>query len=79
MKSVIESHGFTYDGTDDIAEAERTGDAARVAAKKAFWADVAEVAKLKGDAAAGEAGFGTVYGLSQWCKHEHGWCYTAKS
>ena len=51
----IESHGFTYDGTDDIAEAERAGDAARVATKKAFWADVVEVAKLKGDATAGDA------------------------
>ncbi|MFC2073461.1 c-type cytochrome [Campylobacterota bacterium] len=58
----IESHGFTYDGTDDIAEAERAGDAARVAVKKAFWADVTEVAKLKGDATAGEAGFGMCLG-----------------
>lgn len=58
----IEGHGFTYDGTDDIAEAERAGDAARVAAKKAFWAEVTEVAKLKGDAAAGEAGFGLCMG-----------------
>jgi ubiquinol-cytochrome c reductase cytochrome c1 subunit len=58
----IESHGFTYDGTDDIAQAERTGDAERAAAKKAFWADVAEVSKLKGNAAAGEAGFGLCMG-----------------
>ena len=59
---IIMSHGFTYDGTDDIAEAERAGDAERVSAKKAFWMDVAEVAKLKGDAAAGEAGFGLCMG-----------------
>jgi ubiquinol-cytochrome c reductase cytochrome c1 subunit len=59
---VIESHGFTYDGSDDIAEAERAGDAERVAAKKAFWADVAEVAKLKGDTVDGEAGFGLCMG-----------------
>ncbi len=58
----IESHGFTYDGTDDIVQAERTGDTDRVAAKKAFWADVAVVAKLKGDASAGEAGFGLCMG-----------------
>lgn len=58
----LESHGFTYDGTDDVAEAERGGDADRVAAKKAFWADVVEVAKLKGDATAGEAGFGLCMG-----------------
>ena len=57
-----EGHGFTYDGTDDIAEAERAGDSARVATKKAFWAEVAEIAKLKGDAAAGEAGFGLCMG-----------------
>ena len=59
---VIESHGFTYDGTDDIAEAERAGDTAKVAVKKAFWADVAEVAKLEGNIVAGEAGFGLCIG-----------------
>jgi ubiquinol-cytochrome c reductase cytochrome c1 subunit len=58
----IESHGFTYDGTDDIAEAERKGDAALVAKKKAFWDEVKTVAALKGDAAAGEAGFGMCMG-----------------
>ncbi|WP_309500030.1 c-type cytochrome [Sulfurovum sp.] len=58
----LESHGFTYDGTDDIVEAERAGDVAKVATKKAFWAEVAEVAKLKGDATAGEAGFGLCIG-----------------
>ncbi len=59
---VIESHGFTYDGTDDIKEAERKGDAALVAKKKAFWNEVKTVAALKGDAAAGEAGFGMCLG-----------------
>ena len=54
---VIESHGFTYDGTDDIKEAERKGDAALVSKKKAFWANVKTIASLKGNAAAGEAGF----------------------
>ncbi len=58
----IESHGFTYDGTDDIKEAERKGDTALVAKKKAFWAEVKTVAALKGDAAAGEAGFGMCIG-----------------
>ncbi len=58
----IESHGFTYDGTDDIAEAERKGDAALIAKKKAFWADVKTVASLKGDAPAGEAGYGMCMG-----------------
>ncbi len=58
----MESHGFTYDGTDDIAEAERKGDASLVAKKKAFWTEVKTVAALKGDAAAGEAGFGMCLG-----------------
>ena len=58
----IESHGFTYDGTDDIAEAERKGDAALVTKKKAFWSDVKTIAALKGDATAGEAGFGMCMG-----------------
>jgi len=59
---VIENHGFTYSGTDDIMQAERAGDAAKVAAKKAFWADVADVAKLEGNAVAGEAGFAMCMG-----------------
>jgi ubiquinol-cytochrome c reductase cytochrome c1 subunit len=59
---IFDTHGFTYDGTDDIAEAERKGDAELVAKKKAFWADVVEVSKLKGDATSGEAGFGLCVG-----------------
>ncbi|HEY9128413.1 MAG TPA: c-type cytochrome [Sulfurovum sp.] len=59
---VIESHGFTYNGADDIVQAERAGNTAVVSAKKAFWADVAEVAKLEGNAAAGEAGFAMCMG-----------------
>jgi len=54
---IFKTHGFTYDGTDDIAEAERKGDEALAAKKKAFWSDVVAVSKLKGDAAAGEAVF----------------------
>ena len=59
---VIESHDFTYDGRDDIAEAERKGDATLAAKKKAFWADVKTIAALKGNATAGEAGFGMCMG-----------------
>jgi ubiquinol-cytochrome c reductase cytochrome c1 subunit len=59
---IFETHGFTYDGTDDIAEAERKGDEALVAKKKAFWADVVEVSKLQGDAKAGEAVFANCIG-----------------
>ncbi|MFC2057884.1 c-type cytochrome [Campylobacterota bacterium] len=110
----IESHGFTYDGTDDIAEIDRklsdlayeskklqedvvalkkeltdnkdadkteiqnSIDSAEkrisaipldveksnklLAKKKAFWSDVKTVASLKGDAVAGEAGFGMCLG-----------------
>jgi len=59
---VIESHGFTYDGTDDIVEAERKGDAALVTKKKAFWSDVVAVSKMTGNAAAGEAVFANCIG-----------------
>ncbi len=58
----LESHGFTYDGTDDIAEAERNGDAALVEKKKAFWSDVVTVSKITGNAAAGEAVFANCLG-----------------
>ena len=54
---IIESHGFSYNGADDIAEAERKGDAALVEKKKAFWSDVATVSKITGNATAGEAVF----------------------
>jgi len=59
---IFKTHGFTYDGTDDVAEAERTGDAALVAKKKAFWSDVVAVSNMKGDAAAGEAVFANCTG-----------------
>lgn len=58
----IESHGFTYDGEDDIKEAERKGDEALVAKKKAFWSEVKTIASLKGDPVAGEAGYGMCLG-----------------
>jgi len=59
---VIESHGFTYNGADDIIQAGRAGDAAKVVAKKAFWSDVEEIAKLEGNAVEGEAGFAMCIG-----------------
>ncbi|RLA70759.1 MAG: cytochrome c1 [Epsilonproteobacteria bacterium] len=58
----IESHGFTYDGTDDIAEAERKGDAALVTKKKAFWSKVVQISKIKGDVVVGEASFALCLG-----------------
>jgi len=58
MHKHVEGHGFVYDGTADIEEASDD----KKEAKKAFWADVKKVAALKGDAAAGEAGFGMCMG-----------------
>jgi ubiquinol-cytochrome c reductase cytochrome c1 subunit len=58
MHKHVEGHGFVYDGTADIEEASDD----KKEAKKAFWADVKTVAALKGDAAAGEAGFGMCMG-----------------
>ncbi len=69
MHKHVEGHGFTYDGTADNAEAAARVALAKesgvkvkeaeatAAAKKTFWADVARISKLKGNATAGEAGF----------------------
>jgi len=54
---ILESHGFTYDGIDDIAEAKRSGNKKLLAKKTAFWSNVVAVSKLKGNASAGEAVF----------------------
>jgi ubiquinol-cytochrome c reductase cytochrome c1 subunit len=77
MHKHVESNNFVYNGAVDIEEAEAKVASAKevnlpkeklekteatVTAKKAFWADVAKVAKLKGDVAAGEAGFATCMG-----------------
>jgi len=53
MHAHVEGHNFVYDGTADIEEASKD----KKEAKKAFWADVKKIAKLKGDATAGEATF----------------------
>ncbi|MBU1667784.1 c-type cytochrome [bacterium] len=58
MHKHVEGHGFTYDGTADIAEAS----AEKKEAKTAFWADVKKIAALEGDAVAGEATFGMCMG-----------------
>jgi ubiquinol-cytochrome c reductase cytochrome c1 subunit len=59
---VIKSHGFTYNGEADIAEAKRKGDEALVAKKTAFWSDVEKISALKGDTASGEAVFANCMG-----------------
>ncbi|RLA67495.1 MAG: cytochrome c1 [Epsilonproteobacteria bacterium] len=58
----IESHGFTYDGAADIAEAERKGDEVLVSKKKAFWSKVVQISKIKGDVVVGEASFALCIG-----------------
>jgi ubiquinol-cytochrome c reductase cytochrome c1 subunit len=69
MHKHVEGHNFAYDGTADIEEAEakvavakeakvRVAEAeATLAAKKTFWADVARISKLNGNAANGEGLF----------------------
>ena len=78
MHKHVEGHDFVYDGKADIEEAEEQAKVAketgvkvkeaeeRVAAKKAFWADVAKISKLKGDPAAGEG----VYAMCAGCHME---------
>jgi len=58
MHKHVEGHGLVYDGTADIEEASKD----KKEAKKKFWAEVKEVAKLKGDATAGEATYGMCAG-----------------
>ncbi len=53
MHKHVESHGFTYKGVADIEEATKD----KKEAKKAFWADVAKISALSGDATAGEGTF----------------------
>ncbi len=57
-----ESHGFKYDGKPDIAEAHRAKNKALVESKTAFWADVAKIGQLKGNASAGQSHFASCAG-----------------
>ena len=57
MHKHVEGNEFVYNGTADVEEAEQTGKKEVAETKKAFWADVEKISKLKGDAAAGEATF----------------------
>ena len=58
MHKHVEGNNFVYNGKADIEEAK----ADKKKAKEAFWADVAKIAKLKGDPKAGEAVFGMCLG-----------------
>ncbi|NOZ89864.1 MAG: cytochrome c1 [Epsilonproteobacteria bacterium] len=51
MHKHVEGHNLVYDGKADIEEASKD----KKEAKKKFWAEVKEIAKLKGDPVAGEA------------------------
>ncbi len=62
MHKHVDSHGFAYDGTADIAEAVTAEKNDTAEAKKVFWGDVSKISALKGDVAAGEAGFATCMG-----------------
>jgi ubiquinol-cytochrome c reductase cytochrome c1 subunit len=74
MHAHVEGQGFAYSGTADIEEADEAAakakeskakvaeTQAKAEAKKAFWADVATVSKLQGNAANGEAAFATCMG-----------------
>jgi len=58
MHAHVEGHNFVYDGTADIEEASKD----KKEAKKKFWSEVKEIAKLKGDPVAGEATYGMCVG-----------------
>ena len=58
MHKHVEGHGLVYDGTADIEEASKD----KKEAKKKFWSEVKEIAKLKGDPVAGEATYGMCVG-----------------
>jgi len=74
MHKHVEGHSFTYNGTADVEECAASVEkckamgiatdkaSARESAKKAFWSEVKTIAALKGNATAGEAGFGICLG-----------------
>jgi len=58
MHKHVEGHNFVYTGEADIEEASKE----KKEVKEKFWSDVKTIAALKGNAAAGEAGFGMCLG-----------------
>ena len=74
MHKHVEGHHFVYDGTADVEECAASVEkckamgiatdkaSARESAKKVFWSEVVTISKLKGNASAGEAGFGMCMG-----------------
>jgi len=58
MHKHVEGHNFVYTGEADIQEASKE----KKAEKEKFWSEVKTIASLKGNATAGEAGFGMCLG-----------------
>ena len=58
MHKHVEGHHFTYAGEADIEEASKE----KKEVKEKFWSEVKTIAAIKGNAAAGEAGFGMCMG-----------------
>ena len=58
MHKHVEGHNFVYTGEADIQEASKE----KKEVKEKFWSDVKNIAALKGNATAGEAGFATCMG-----------------
>ena len=58
MHKHVEGHHFVYTGEVDIEEASKE----KKEVKEKFWSEVKTIAALKGNAAAGEAGFGMCLG-----------------
>ncbi|HFQ61782.1 MAG TPA: hypothetical protein ENK39_05730, partial [Epsilonproteobacteria bacterium] len=58
MHKHVEGHNFVYTGEADIQEASKE----KKEIKEKFWSDVKNIAALKGNATAGEAGFATCMG-----------------
>ncbi len=58
MHKHVEGHNFVYNGEADIEEASKE----KKELKEKFWSEVKTIAALKGNAAAGEAGFGMCLG-----------------
>lgn len=58
MHKHVEGHNFVYNGEADIEEASKE----KKEVKEKFWSEVKTIAALKGNAAAGEAGFGMCLG-----------------
>ena len=69
MHKHVEGHGFVYDGKADIEAAKEAKKEDVVKTKEAFWANVATISKLKGDATAVKRHFQHVWVVT-WKAHQ---------